>query len=439
MRDIFFVGFLIYAIYFTFKRPYIGVAAWIWIALTAPSQWAFGFSQSLRLNLTIVLVTALAYMFYRDKPKFVFTKLHFWVFAFWFWMLISSIFSLRIDDAYTWEKMIEFTKVVALFLFITMTVRRTHEVDTLIWAMVLSISAYAGMEALKFLISGGGHRIVGRAGIIIDRNDLAVAINMCIPFVVYLWAKTEHKMLKLGLLGLLLLNVLAIIGTYSRGGFIGLCVLAIAFWLKSQRKILFLILALILLPIGYGHAPEEWKERQQTVETAATEDGSFIGRLWAWKIATLIALDNPMTGGGFKATTDPVLWATYAPDTPYFGPIETPPIPPELIPKAAHNIYFQVMASAGFVGLFLFCCMLLSSLLQSLRNRIGSHSLKKGLNLESAIVLSLVGYGITGLNVSLAYFDLLYAIIGVIAVVGIQKKQAETAPSGWAGRQNQRW
>ncbi|WP_102797863.1 putative O-glycosylation ligase, exosortase A system-associated [Bowmanella denitrificans] len=417
MRDIFFVAFLFYAIYFTIKRPYIGVAAWIWIALTAPAEWAFGFSQTFRLNFTIVLVTLLAYMFHKEKPKFQFTSLHFWVFAFWFWMLVSSVFSLRFDNTYTWDKMIEFTKVVALFLFITMTVRKKHEIDTLVWAIVLSISAYAGMEALKFVLSGGGHRIIGRAGIIIDRNDLAVAINMCLPFVIYLWSQTQHKILKLGLLGLALLNVVAIVGTYSRGGFIGLCILAIAFWLKSKRKIVLMLLALIVLPVGYSFAPAEWKDRQQTVESAATEDGSFIGRLWAWKIATLIALDNPMTGGGFKATTDPILWSTYAPYTPHFGPIETPPIPPELTPKAAHNIYFQVLGSAGFVGLMLFGCMLLSVLWQSFRNNAGGSKGDSKMTLASAISLSLVGYGITGLNVSLAYFDLLYAIVGLVAVM----------------------
>ncbi len=59
MRDILVVAFFFFVIYHSFKRPYVGVCAWVWIALTAPTAWAFGFSTSLRMNLTIVLVTFL--------------------------------------------------------------------------------------------------------------------------------------------------------------------------------------------------------------------------------------------------------------------------------------------------------------------------------------------------------------------------------------------
>ena len=44
-------------------------------------------------------------------------------------------------------------------------------------------------------------------------------------------------------------NIVAIVGTSSRGGFIGLTILALAFWWKSKRKLLWLLLAVIVLPI----------------------------------------------------------------------------------------------------------------------------------------------------------------------------------------------
>lgn len=427
MRDILLVLFLFVAIYYSFKRPYLGVAAWIWIALMAPTKWAFGFSQSFRLNFTIVIITALSYLVAKKEFKLKITAIHFWVMLFCFWMLISTIFNLRIDSDFVWSKYIEFLKVIALFIFITLTVYNKKSVDTIIWAIVLSISAYGAFEAVKFILSGGGHRIVGRAGIIQDRNDLAVAINMCIPLIFYLWSVTKHKHLKRGLLGLAVFNALAIIGTYSRGGFIGLSILAFAMWLRSERKMLYVMLAIIALPILYANAPDDWKERQSTVETASTQDSSFIGRLWAWKVATLIAIDNPATGGGFKATTDPLLWYTYASETPNFGPIETPPILPEMAPLAAHNIYFQVLGSAGFIGLFIFLMMLLTSYI-SVR-RCASRADKKNIewrkNLANAISLSLIAYGITGLNVSLAYFELVYALLAIIIVLTNLDKQDE--------------
>ncbi|GAB3036111.1 putative O-glycosylation ligase, exosortase A system-associated [Bowmanella dokdonensis] len=419
MRDLLLVGFLFLAMYYAFKRPYIGVAAWIWIALMAPAEWAFGFSQTFRLNLTIVLVTGLAYIFVTKNKKLNFNAVHFWVMMFGFWTLLSTAMNLNIDSAWVWGYWTQFVKILLLFLFITLVIRKKLHVDTLVWAIVLAISAYAAMEAVKFILSGGSHRIIGRAGIISDRNDLAVAINMCIPLVIYLIQTTEHKQLRLGLWGILVLNIISIVGTYSRGGFIGLTILAIAFWWKSKHKLILAMIAALMLPVLYANAPAEWKERQSTVSTAATEDGSFIGRLWAWKVSTLIALDNPLTGGGFGAVMDPVLWPYYAPYTPGFGPIDTPPIPDRVVPKAAHNIFMQVLGDHGFVGLLFFIMILLSMLWTNRRNKLAAK--KEGatwcVKLSDALTLSMVGYAITGCNVSLAYFDLPYALTALACTI----------------------
>ncbi|QIB64718.1 putative O-glycosylation ligase, exosortase A system-associated [Kineobactrum salinum] len=426
MRDLLLVGFLFVAIYYSFKRPYIGVAAWAWIALMAPAEWAFGFSQTFRLNLTIVVVTALAYLFASRKPAFQMNALGFWVLAFGLWTLVTTAASLNSDPAWVWSYWTQFLKILLLFFFVTLTISKRLHIDTLVWALVLAISAYAGMEAVKFVLSGGSHMIRGRPGIIADRNDLAVAINMCIPLVIYLIQTTQHKWLKLGLMGLLFLNVLSVIGTYSRGGFIGLTVLAFAFWLRSRHKVVLAIGALLFLPLLYESTPDDWQERQATVSTAAEEDGSFIGRIWAWKVSTLIALDYPLTGGGFRAVTEPHLWNYYAPYTPEFSPLESPPIPEHIKPKAAHNIYFQVLGDHGFIGLGIFLLFLALGLFGTIKNaRLGRQQEEDSWyrQLASALTLSMVGFGITGANVSLAYFDLLYAILGIIAVMSMRREQ----------------
>ncbi len=421
MRDLLLVGFLFVAMYFCFKRPFIGIAAWTFIALLAPANWAFGFSNDFRLNLTIVLVTTLAYLFVQKQKKLAFNGLSFWILAFAIWTLISSIDA--VDKNYALGYWNQFIKVLLLYFFITLIVNQKLHIDTLIWAIVLAVCSYAAMEAVKVVLSGGGHMVKGRSGALRDRNDFAVAINMCLPLILYLIYVTKHHYLKLGLWGLFFGNIVAVIGTGSRGGFIGLAILAVAFWWTSKRKLLWLLLAALVLPTAYQYTPEHWRERQSTIQTASTDDASFIGRLWAWKISVMIARDNPLTGGGFKAVTEPVLWYSYAPYTPYFGPIETPPIPQSAAPKAAHNIYLQVLGDHGYVGLFFFGMILLSMLLLNARNgRLAKqHNQLWCIKLSHAITLSLVGYGVTGNNVSLAYFDLLYAIAGLISVIAIYK------------------
>ncbi|GAB2929807.1 putative O-glycosylation ligase, exosortase A system-associated [Rheinheimera gaetbuli] len=421
MRDLILVAFLFVAVFYSFKRPFIGIAAWAFIALLAPANWAFGFSNDFRLNLTIVAVTFLSYLFVHKQKKLAFNGLSFWVLLFAFWTLISSFDA--VDKAYAIGYWNQFIKVLLLYFFITLVLTKKLHVDTLIWAIVLAISSYAAMEAVKVVLSAGGHMVKGRSGALLDRNDFAVAVNMCLPLILYLIYVSKHHYLKLGLWGLFIGNIIAIVGTGSRGGFIGLAILALAFWWKSKRKILWLLLAVLVLPTAYQFTPEDWRERQSTIQTATTEDASFIGRLWAWKISVMIARDNPLTGGGFKAVTEPVLWYSYAPYTPYFGPIETPPIPKTLAPKAAHNIYMQVLGDHGIAGLFIFGMILLGMLRLNRRNRILAlkHNQQWCVQLSNAITLSLIGYGVTGNNVSLAYFDLLYAIGGIIAVISIRQ------------------
>ncbi|WP_166840628.1 putative O-glycosylation ligase, exosortase A system-associated [Rheinheimera pleomorphica] len=432
MRDLLLVGFLFVAIFYAFKRPYLGVAAWVWIALTAPANWAFGFSQDFRLNLTIVLVTALAYVFVQKQKSFKLGGIGMLVILFCFWTFITTLFNNNSSPSYVWYIFTEFLKVAALFFFLVLIVRKRLHIDTIIWALILSVSSYAGMEAVKFILSGGGHKVVGRAGIMIDRNDLAVAINMCIPFIVYLIQSSKHRLVRHGLWLLLGLNVIAIIGTGSRGGFIGLAILALAFWWRSRHKLIWLLLAALVLPVAYQYTPEQWRERQSTIQTAATEDGSFIGRLWAWKISSMIARDDPLTGGGFRAVTDPILWHSYAPYTPVFGPIDTPEIPADKAPKAAHNVYFQVLGDHGVVGFIIFMLLLLSTFLASNQSLklMRKHKNDWGIQLCSALYLSLIGYAVTGANVSLAYFDLAYTLYGLIAVVSLRRQELLTEHSG---------
>lgn len=419
MRDILVVAFFFFIVYHSFKRPYVGVCAWVWIALAAPTAYAFGFSTNLRLNLTIVIVTFLSYIFAYKNKKFSIGGIGVLLFLFIIQCFISTMAQDTIDGSKVFYYFTEHLKVALLFLFIVLIIRSKPEIIALIWCFILSVSSYAAMEGTKFLLSLGSHEIIGRAGVIVDRNDLAVAINMCIPLIFFLIFVTDNRKIKLGLLALAMLNIVAVVGTYSRGGFVGLCIIGIAAWLGSRHKILLALMVILAAPIAYQFTPESWRERQSTVSTATTEDGSFIGRLWAWKISSLIASNDPLTGGGYRAVTDPVLWGYHAPFTPLFGPVETPPIPPDLIPKAAHNIYFQVLGDHGYTGLLLFLWILAKAFFDNLRNIKKASALDELwlAKLCSALNIGIIGYVITGLNVSLAYFDLSYAFLALVVVI----------------------
>lgn len=419
MRDILVVCLFLFVLYHAFKRPYVGVCTWIWVAMMAPTKWAFGFSTSLRLNFTIVLVTFAAYLYAYKNKHLNLGTVGALMLLFLLQAALSTATQNTLDSGEVFVYFTDHIKVALLFFAVALILRTKVELITFIWFILFAVSAYAAMEGLKFILSAGGHEVVGRAGVILDRNDFAVAINMGIPLTFFLISVTTNKWLRLGLWAIAILNIVAVVGTYSRGGFIGLCLIALAAWMRSRHRLALALAALLILPSLYMAAPEDWRERQSTVSTAATEDGSFIGRLAAWKISTLIALDHPFTGGGYRAVTDPALWHYYRGFTPHFGPIVTPPIPPDMEPKAAHNVYFQVLGDHGFPGLILFLLILGASYLsvrRSYRYAV-KHNIEWMANLCSAITVAFVGYCITGANVSLAYFDLAYALMGMVVVV----------------------
>lgn len=438
MRDLAVTALFFFLVIYTLRRPFIGVAAWAWITFAYPAGWAWGFSTNFRMNFTVALLTFVGYVFLKEKPKIKIDGTTILIFFLWCVSLLACLFSNSLIIDYSWIKFEEFTKVLMLYVAILLIIHKKIHIDTFIWAVVLSISSYGAMEAVKYMLSLGSHRIAGLDGYLLtDRNDLAVAINMCIPMLIYLLSVTQHKTIRLGLVFLTILNIIAIVGTYSRGGFVGLVILGIYFLIKSNRKILWSIITCIGLAIASNFVPSEWSERMDTVSTASQDDGSFIGRLWAWKISVKIANEN-VFGNGFMATQDPLAWQTHRYSIDNFLYVPTPPVPEDLRPKAAHSIYFQVLGDFGYSGLFLYLLIMLTLFLRL--NKLSRIARKHGIEwiekLSTMMMVSLVGYGITGANVSMAYFDLYFSMIGIAFVLknrllpaAIAKKEAQARSS----------
>ena len=73
------------------------------------------------------------------------------------------------------------------------------------------------------IVTGGNYRVFGpQATMIADNNQLAVALLMMLPLANYLRGQVADKRIAHLLLAGMVLTIIAIIGTYSRGAMIGL-------------------------------------------------------------------------------------------------------------------------------------------------------------------------------------------------------------------------
>jgi len=200
------------------------------------------------------------------------------------------------------------------------------------------------------------------------------------------------------------LNALAILGTQSRGAFLGFIAVAIFFVLKSQKKAMLIVLMLLFIPAVLTFMPQSWVDRMNTIETASEEDSSFKGRLNSWGMAFNMAQDRVL-GGGFEGFSE-VAFTLYA-DNP-------------LDVHDAHSIYFEILGEHGFVGLFLFLGLAFSAWRGAswVRKQTKKDLERKWMfDLASMVQVSLVAYAVSGAALGLAYFDYYYILILCVVIM----------------------
>ena len=124
-----------------------------------------------------------------------------------------------------------------------------------------------------------------------------------------------------------------------------------------------------------------------------------MNRVAAWKWAWEFGLHHPILGGGFGVF---VLDAGSIPGLP--GWLE------------AHNIFFEILAEQGFVGLGLFCGLMIAIYRSCavVQKRVRGHDeLAWAADLTRATQISLVAFAVGGCFVSIASNPFLYMLAGI--------------------------
>lgn len=419
MRDLFFTLGVMAMVPLIIRRSWLGVLVWCWTALLVPNSYLFGFATDIRFNFWIAILTLLAWLLSKDSKRIPINSTTALLFCFLAWGTLSAALSISPAPSTTWGEWEKFAKIIALALIISAVIRTEIRIRALLFAIALSMGFHAVDESTKFILSAGGHRVVGPgSSIIADNNQFALAVIMVIPIMGYLFATSRNFILRTSLAGAIFLQIVAVIGTFSRGGLIGVAALAIWVFATTKRKLRFALVALIIGAAALAFAPAHWYSRMDTIDSAGT-DASFMGRVIAWKINTLAALDHPLTGAGFHATQQLSVWLKYVSELSRLDFIPTPPAPLTFT-RAPHSLYFQVLGDMGFVGLGLFVGILIvawrnaSIVLSYARER---PELKWTGLLARALQYSLIPYVVSGAALNMAYFDLSYAIFSLLGVL----------------------
>lgn len=419
MRDIPFLLGLAVMLPMILMRAHVGVLAWCWTALLVPNVYLYGFAAGIRFNFWIALFTFIAWLISKEPKRIPINTTTVLLGCFLVWGTLSTLFTIAPIPAISWDEWNKFIKTIALGVVVVALMRTEVRIKALLFAVALSMGFHGGIEALKFILSGGGHKIWGPGmSIIGDNNQFAVAILMTIPILIYLYLQSQNLIVRASSIVGILLLIVTVIGTGSRGGLIGVLALGVWILITTRKKIRFALIAVLLAVVALSFAPEQWFHRMSTIETA-DQDSSFMGRVVAWKINTIAAFHHPLTGAGFRSTQELSVWLKYAKEFGRLDFIPTGP-PDPLYAHSAHSIYFQVLGDMGFVGLTLFLAILVTAWRNAavvLARTRDQPEFRWANHLARTLQYCLIPYFVSGAALNLAYFDLAYVIFALLAVL----------------------
>lgn len=272
----------------------------------------------------------------------------------------------------------------------------------------LIFSGFAmAISALSRAAAGG--RIGG--GSTYDPNDLALILVTTLPIAIMLGLSSSSFRWKIICFGGAVFNLIGIIATQSRGGFLGLVALGVFMLfvkLPGISKKKFILILSILAMIFGTYLGTEYRERIQTIFEETTSDitaGS--GRIAVWKRSLQIARDNPFLGVGPNAY-----------ETAYGNYIENDKFAAELSPEAvgtmwktAHNSFLLVLTEMGLPGLVIFLAINVKTFRNSQRVKSGllKYSPKHVLSIQATTLqMALFGFLTCAFFLSQSYNILMY-------------------------------
>jgi O-antigen ligase len=302
-----------------------------------------------------------------------------------------------------------FLKSLVLFWLIANTVTTTWRFRRFIWSLTLMsvpIAATALINYLSGTFLRGSERIAGyEAPLTGNPNDLALTLNLIIPFILALFLLTRRPLLRTALLAILVLDVSAVVLTFSRGGFLTAAVtftIIVTRLLRSPKRVFGVaLLAAVLLSLPL--LPTSYWDRLATIGDIESDSTGSSQARWDLSLGALrIVLSHPVVGAGLGAGVLAL--------NEEIGPTWT----------AVHNVYLQYAVDLGLPGLALFLAFFMACLRSTSagRIRVGQTLLAKDtVPLADATRLSLIVFGVAALFHPVAFHFYFYWVAGLATAV----------------------
>jgi O-antigen ligase len=306
------------------------------------------------------------------------------------WIFMTLAWSERPETGPTlWQ----WPVAVVVFFIVATTVRTEHHVRIIAAAFVFgallsTLSGLGGGETVfsGFLPSAGsGVNPAGRVqGGVGGANFLATGIVCAMALAGGLAAaRLRHSGARAALVAAVGILGFALVSTQSRGGLLALIASSVAalFLFKRQRKV---VLCLVIFALGATAVSIAASPQAAARLWEDTRGGS--GRIDTWRVAREVAFDHPIVGVGVHNLNVHALR--------YIDDLSAVQAASTLARKqVGHNVYIEMLAETGVIGLSLFLVVVVGTLRAAMRaarhfDALGDHSLAA---LARAVVVAMIG------------------------------------------------
>lgn len=296
----------------------------------------------------------------------------------------------------TFNIFFQWAKVILIYFTMISIVDTKKRLKIVLWLIVSSMAVTAIMGILQYYgvdITGEGlvdERIAGVG--IFGTNQLAYALDFCLPLAFGLLVLSRHFIAKISLSIILLAYAYCIYLTQSRGG--QLCFLAVLliitlkFSRNKRLKVFGVIFGVLLFMVLIKLSP-----RFSTTFEYQT-DKSAMGRLDVWGEALSSLKDNPVLGIGYEQFK-------------------------QRFAIASHNSYIQTVTELGLLGLFIWLALFYHSLknLNFINRHIVTKDKKEIMVVSRSLQVSLYAYLVGSYFSSSAYYVPLYMLFALVVIV----------------------
>jgi len=415
VRDLIVSGIIVGLFPTSFRRPFIGLLLFTLLAYMRLQDLTWGFARFQRWSFYVAVITLAGFIVGPGSKRFMLPDWrNYAMVLLTICVGLSLVFSGQVEGRADIARYIEFLKIIGVALFTTAVVKNRDYLRVLVWVIALSFGFFGVKNGLAMILSGGSLVISqGPGGMLADNNDFALALTMGVPMLFCLGLAERRKLMKRVMLTMVPLTMLTIVATQSRGGFLALtCATFVLVW-RSRNRVAGIATFLLIGAAAFIAVPESYKARIATIGNYE-EDGSAMGRIYAWKVAGHMIAANPYFGVGFDKFQRN--YRAYDQAATPGGATGGSGV------RVAHNSYLQIWAECGTPAFLLYLFLIVLSYFDLWRIRRLARDRYHAswiLSYTTMFEASLSGFVVGSVFLNRAQFDLFYHFVAVITVFGV--------------------